>query len=134
MLSGKLDSQDTVISYFNKLLLRKKRNRSEVNLAAVKALSKLACQKLASFSTGKTLTLPRPFFVETETYNLNEKKNDNQLKKFLWGCLRGDTDTTEIDLSSWAGTQALFFELELPQMHVTFLPFLPHRVTEVATV
>ena len=46
------------------------------------------------------------------------------MKKFLWSCLRGDTDTTEIDLSSWAGTQALFFESKLPEMHVTFLPFL----------
>ena len=83
MLSGKLGSQDTVISYFKKLLLRKKPNRSEVNLAAVKALSKLACQKLAPFSTGKTLTLPRPFIVETETYNLNEKKIITNWRSFF---------------------------------------------------
>ena len=61
-----------------------KPNRSEVNLAAVKILSKLACKELNSFLTDKTLTLPEPFIVETETYNSNEKKNDNQLKKFLW--------------------------------------------------
>ena len=111
-----------------------KPNRSEVNLATVKTLSKLVYQKLAPFLTDKTLTLPEPFIVETETYNLNEKKNDNQLKKFLWSCLRGDTDTTEIDLPLWAGTQVLFFESELPQMHVTFLPFLPYPVTEVTAV
>ena len=50
-----------------------KPNKSEVNLASVKTLSKLACQKLAPFSKEKTLTLPGPFIVETETYNLNEK-------------------------------------------------------------
>ena len=60
-----------------------KRNRNEVNLAAVKILSKLACQELDPFSTDKTLILPEPFIVETETYNSNEKKNENQLKKFL---------------------------------------------------
>ena len=65
---------------------------------------------MVPFSTDKTLTLPEPFIVETETYHLNEKKNDNQLKKFLWSCLRGYTDTTEIDLPTWAGTQALLSE------------------------
>ena len=75
-----------------------KPKRSEVNLAALKTLSKIACQKLAPFSADKTLTLPKPFIVETETYNLNEKKNGIQLKKFLWSCLRGDIDTIEIDL------------------------------------
>ena len=135
MLSGKSGSHDTVISLFQEITTKKeiKPNRSEVNLAAVKTLSKLACQKQAPFSTDKTLTVPEPLTVETETYNLNEKKNDNQLKKFLWSCLRGDTDTNEIDLPSWARTQALLFESELPQMHVAFLPFLPQPVT-VATV
>ena len=91
-----------------------KRNRNEVNLAAVKILSKLACQELDPFSTDKTLTLPQPFIVETGTYNLHEKKNDNQLKKFLWSCIRWNTDTTEIDLPTWARTQALLSESELP--------------------
>ena len=82
MLSGKSGSYDTVISLFQEITTKKelKPNRSEVNLAAVKTFSKLACQKLAPFSTDKTLTLPEPFIVETETYNLNEKKNDNQLE------------------------------------------------------
>ena len=61
-----------------------KPKRSEINLAAVKTLSKLACQELVPFSTDKTLTLPEPFIVKTETYKSNKKKNDNQLKKFLW--------------------------------------------------
>ena len=91
-----------------------KPNRSEVNLAAVKIISKLACKELNSFSTGKTLTLPEPFIVETETYNSNEKKNDNQLKKLLWSCPRGNTDTTEIDLPIQAWTKALLSESELP--------------------
>ena len=121
MISSKSGSHDTVTSLFQKVTTKKemKPNRNEVNLAVVKALSKLACQKMAPFSTDKTLTLPEPFIVETETSNLNEKKNDNQLKKFLWRCLRGDTDTSEIGLPSWAGAQTLFFESELPQMYVT---------------
>ena len=65
-----------------------KPNRSEINLAAVKILSKLACQELDPFLTDKSLTLPQPFIVETGTYNLHEKKNDNQLKTFLWSCIR----------------------------------------------
>ena len=135
MLSDKSGSHDTLITLFQEIPAKKemKSNRSKVNLTAVKTLSKLTCQKLVPFSTDKTLALPEPFIAETETYNTNEKKNDNQLKKFLWSCLRGDTDTNEIDLPSWARTQALLFESELPQMHVAFLPFLPQPVT-VATV
>ena len=89
---------------------------------------------MVPFSTDKTLILPEPFIAETETYHSNEKKNDNQLKKFLWNRLRGNTDKTEIDLPTWAGTQVLLSESELPQMHVAFLLFLPHPVTEVATI
>ena len=55
------------------------------------------------------------------------------MKKFLWSCLRGNTDTTKIDLT-WAKTQALLSVSELPQMHVAFLPFLQHSVAEVSTV
>ena len=68
----------------------------------------------------KTLTLPELFIVETETYNSNEKKNDNQLKKFLWSCLRGNTDTTDIDLPTWTGTQALLSESELPYQNLLY--------------
>ena len=54
-----------------------KPNRGEVNLAAVKTLSKLACQELVPFSTEKTLTLSESFIVGTKIFNSNEKKNDN---------------------------------------------------------
>ena len=111
-----------------------KPNRKEVNLAAVQTLSRLTCQDLVPFSTDKTLTLPELFIVETKTYNPNKIRNDNQLKKFLWSCLREDINTTEIDLPSLAGTQVLLFESKLPQMHVAFLPFLPRSVAGVATV
>ena len=63
-----------------------------------------------------------------------KKKNDNELKKFLGSYLRENTDTTEITLPTWAGTQALLSESQVPLMHVAFLPFLPHPVTEIATV
>ena len=56
------------------------------------------------------------------------------MKKFLWGCLRGNTDITEIGLPTLAERQALLFESELPQMHVAFFPFLPHFANKVATV
>ena len=56
------------------------------------------------------------------------------MKKFLWGCLRGNTDITEIGLPTLAESQALLFESELPQMHVAFLLFLPHFANKVATV
>ena len=58
--------------------------------------NKRAYQELVPFSTEKTLILLESFIVETETHSSNGKKNDNQLKKFLWSCLRGNTDTTEI--------------------------------------
>ena len=84
-LSAKSGSHGTAITLFQETHTIKviELKRSEVNLAAVKRLSKLACQELVPFSINKTLTLPEPFIVETETYNSNEKKNDNQLKKFL---------------------------------------------------
>ena len=136
-LSGKSGSHDTAITLFQKIPTNKvmKPKRSEISVAVVKTLSKLACQGLVPFSLDKTLTLQKTFIVETESYNPNEKKKiDNQLKKFFWSCLGGNSNTTEIDLPSWAGTQALFLESELPEMHVAFLPFLPNPVTEVATV
>ena len=37
-------------------------------------------------------------------------------------------------LKTWTGTQALLSKSGLPQMHVAFLPFPTHPVTEVATV
>ena len=88
-LSVKSGSHGTVNTLFEEIPTKKemKLNIDEVNLAAVKTLSKLACQELVSFAMEKPLTLPEPFIVETETYNLNGKKNDNQLKKFLWSCL-----------------------------------------------
>ena len=133
--SGKSGSHDTAITLFQEVPTKKvmKPKRSEVNLAAVKTLSKFACHELVPFSTEKTLALPVPFIIETETYKSNEKKIDNQLKKFLWSCRRGNTDTSEIDLTTWAGTKALLIKSELPQMHVAFLPFLAHPMTEVAT-
>ena len=72
--SGKSGSHDTVITLFQEILTKKvmKTKRSEANLAAVKTL------ELVPFSTDKTLTLPEPFTAETEIYNSNEKKNDNQ--------------------------------------------------------
>ena len=90
-----------------------KNKRSEVNLAAVKTLRKLAFQELVPFSTEKTLTLPKPFIVETNTFS-NGKKNDNPLNESLWSCLIGDTNTTEIDFPTWAGTQALLSDSKLP--------------------
>lgn len=90
-----------------------KNKRSEVNLAAIKILRKLAFQELVPFSTDKTLTLSKPFIVETNTYS-NGKKNDNPLNESLWSCLTGDTNTTEIDLPTWAGTQALLSDSKLP--------------------
>ena len=90
-----------------------KNKRSEVNLAALKTLSKLAFQELVPFSTDKTLTLPKPFIVETNTYS-NEKKNDNPLNESLWSCRRGDFNTTGIDLPTWAETQALLLDSKLP--------------------
>ena len=101
MLSGKSSNHNTFVTLFQRIkkeMKEMKPNRSVVNLAAVNTLNKLTCQELVPFSTEKTL--PEPFIVETETYNSNEKKNDNQLKKFLCSCLRRDTDTTEIDLPS----------------------------------
>ena len=78
-LSGKSSSHDTVITLFQKIPTNKvmKPKRSEINVAVVKTLSKLACQGLVPFSTDKTLTLPKTFIVETESYNSNEKKSDN---------------------------------------------------------
>ena len=88
-LSGKSGSYDTVITLFQETPTKKemKHNRSKVNLAATETCSKLACQELVPFSADKTLTLPESFIVETETYHSNEKKNYNQLNKFLWSCL-----------------------------------------------
>ena len=84
-LSGKSGSHDTAITLFQEIPTKKviKPKRNEVNLATVKTLNKLACQKLVLFSTDRTLTLPEPFIVEAETYSSNKKKNDNQLKTFL---------------------------------------------------
>ena len=55
MLSVKSGSHDTVITLFQEIPTKKemKRNRSEVNLATVKTLSKLDCQELVPFSMEK---------------------------------------------------------------------------------
>ena len=76
MLSGKSGIHGTVISLFQQITTNKevKTSTSQVNLAAVKTFSKLASHKLPLFSTDNTLTLPKPFIVETDTYHLNEKK------------------------------------------------------------
>ena len=50
-------------------------------------------------------------------------KNDNQLKKFLWSCLRGDTDTTEIDLSSWALLKPCFSSQNYQRCMLLFCHF-----------
>ena len=115
-LSGKSGCHDTVITLFQVIPTKKvmKPQRSEINVAVVKTLSKLAYQELVPFSTDKTSTLPEPYIVETESYNSNEKKNDNELKKILWSCLRGNANTTETDLPTWAGIQAFSSESELP--------------------
>ena len=111
-----------------------KPNKSDVNLEQLKTLSSLPCQALIPFSSDKTLSLPETFSVETEVYESTKKNQDNQMKKLLASCLRGNTESTEIILPSWAGTQVLLSESQVPLMHVDFLPFLPHPVTEHATV
>ena len=80
---------------------------------------------MVPFWTGKTLTLPEPFIVETETYKSNEKKNDNQLKKFFWSCLTGNTDTTEINLLTWAGTSRLIIWLKITTNTCGFFAISP---------
>ena len=53
--SGKSVSHDTVITLFQEIPTKKemKPKRSEVNLAAVKTFSKLACQELVPFVTSR---------------------------------------------------------------------------------
>ena len=67
--SGKSCIHDAVITLFQEIQTKKemKPNKSELNLAAVKKLSKLACQELVPFSKDKTLNLSEPFIVEIET-------------------------------------------------------------------
>ena len=107
---------------------------SEVNLQNVKTLSKLPCQELVPFSTDKTLTAPETFAVQAETYNSQEKQKSIEMKKILENCVRGNADTSAVTLSSWAGTQALLSKSEVSLINAAFLPFLPHPVTDIATV
>ena len=73
MLSSKSGSHDTVISLFQEITTKKemKPTKSEVNLAAVKTLSKFACQKLAPFSTDKNFNFTRTIYCRNR--NLRSK-------------------------------------------------------------
>ena len=63
--------------------------------------------------------------------SLETKKSSRDELTRLVMCRASDTNS---DVPSWGGMRSLMCESEVPLMQVGFLPFLPHPVTEYATV
>ena len=112
-----------------------KPKKQDVDLASIKTLAKLPCQKIDIFHSSKTLTMPGSFQVDEELFSSAVNREHHENIELIISCLKSAVvNNFDGDLPTWAGIRALLSNANVPQMHVAFLPFIPRPVTEHSTV
>ena len=98
-------------------------------------LAKLPCQKIDTFHSSKTHTMPGSFQVDEELFSSAVNREHHENIELVTGCLKSAVDNNfDGNLPIWAGIRALLSNANAPQMHVAVLPFIPRSVTEHPTV
>ena len=92
----------------------------------------LPCQEIRYFYRTQKLPLPESFKVEG-LFNSSAVSVSYKEIEFLISCVQNAPQEEKFTSPTWAGIRSLI-TAELPNMHVRFLPFIPHPVTEYSTV
>ena len=136
-LSGKSIANDTAITVFQ--TIRKVRptkpKKSDCDLKNVDLVPLLPCQIKQQYTKSSApLKVPSDFIVSENLLPENESLSLSNAKDELTSLIMCKATNTNLDVPSWGGIRSLMCKAEVPLMHTGFLPFLPHPVTEYATV
>ena len=105
----------------------------EINLKDIDSIS-LPCQQRENFSSNKCITIPDTFNVKFELISEQEETMNLKLDDFSLNVLKNSKLVPDEILPTWGALNSLITNSKLPIMQTGFLPFIPHPVTEHATV
>ena len=99
-------------------------------------MSTLQCQKIKPFISKKDKVPLDSFTVRNKLFTADCKSSSSNDLSFILSCLRsGFVHSENLDLiPTWAGCRSLLSNSRVTLMHVGFLPYIPHPVTDYSTI